>query len=166
MTDCRVFIVEDEAIVADDIAQTLKSLGYRIAGTAHSGEIAIEKICEITPDIVLMDIHLSGRIDGIQTAGEIHQRCDVPIIYLTAYADEALLNRAKLTARINISSSSTNELSPLLRWPDKLPLDKNRRAKDAQSLPRNSKNGSLSARPLSSSIRFPPLFIDTIPALY
>ncbi|MDO8874337.1 MAG: response regulator [Methanoregula sp.] len=97
MTDFRIFIVEDEAIVADDIAETLRSLGYRVAGTAISGETAIEKILETRPDLVLMDIHLAGKMDGIHTAGELHKTSDIPVIYLTAYADKDLLERAKLT---------------------------------------------------------------------
>jgi PAS domain S-box-containing protein len=97
MTVCRVFIVEDEVIVASDIAETLKSLGYSVAGTAKYGETAIQNIAEIKPDLVLMDIHLAGKMDGVQTAGEIHKTSDIPIIYLTAYADKALLDRAKLT---------------------------------------------------------------------
>jgi PAS domain S-box-containing protein len=97
MKDFRIFIVEDEAIVASDIAETLKSLGYAIAGTAKSGEVAIEKVSETLPDLILMDIHLAGKLDGVQTAGIIHKTTDVPIIYLTAYADEELLDRAKQT---------------------------------------------------------------------
>ncbi|MEI7856163.1 MAG: response regulator, partial [Methanomicrobiales archaeon] len=94
MTEFRVFIVEDEVIVADDLAETLKSLGYQIAGTAKSGEQAIDKVSETRPDLVLMDIHLAGKIDGVQAAGDIHKSCDIPVIYLTAYADQALLERA------------------------------------------------------------------------
>jgi PAS domain S-box-containing protein len=97
MRDFRIFIVEDEAIVANDIAETLRNLGYAVAGTAKSGEIAIEKIGTTHPDLVLMDIHLAGKIDGVEAAGEIHKTSDIPIIYLTAYADQALLDRAKQT---------------------------------------------------------------------
>ena len=97
MTECRVFIVEDEAIVADDIAETLRSMGYGIAGIAHSGERAVETIPGARPDIVLMDINLAGGMDGIETAAGIHRSSDVPVIYVTAYADKALLERAKLT---------------------------------------------------------------------
>jgi PAS domain S-box-containing protein len=94
----RIFIVEDEAIVADDLAITLKGLGYGIAGTANSGETAIGKILAADPDLVLMDIHLKGTIDGVEAAARIHEQSDVPVIYLTAYADATLLGRAKLTA--------------------------------------------------------------------
>jgi CheY-like chemotaxis protein len=92
-----IFIVEDEAIVANDIKETLKSLGYDVPGIAKSGEIALEKVKELQPDLVLMDIHLAGKLDGVETAGTIHVLYGIPVIYLTAYADKALLDRAKVT---------------------------------------------------------------------
>jgi two-component system, response regulator PdtaR len=92
-----IFIVEDEAIVANDIKETLKSLGYVVPGIAKSGEIALEKVKEFMPDLVLMDIHLSTHMDGVETAGKIHALYGIPVIYLTAYADKALLDRAKAT---------------------------------------------------------------------
>jgi len=92
-----IFIVEDEAIVASDIKETLISLGYTAAGTAKSGELALEKIQQNQPDLVLMDIHLAGELDGVDTAGKIHALYGIPVIYLTAYADKVLLERAKVT---------------------------------------------------------------------
>jgi PAS domain S-box-containing protein len=92
-----ILVVEDEAIVANDIKETLQGLGYTVTGTAKSGEIALEKVAESNPDLVLMDIHLASSMDGIETAGKIHARFDIPVIFLTAYADTALLERAKIT---------------------------------------------------------------------
>ncbi|MFA4848815.1 MAG: response regulator [Methanoregula sp.] len=92
-----IFIVEDEAIVANDIKETLKSLGYEAPGIAKSGEIALEMIKKFKPDLVLMDIHLATQMDGVETAGIIHVLYGIPVIYLTAYADKALLDRAKVT---------------------------------------------------------------------
>jgi CheY-like chemotaxis protein len=97
MEQPAIFIVEDEAIVANDIKETLKSLGYTVPGIAKSGELALEKIPEANPDLVLMDIHLAGQMDGVETAGRIHVLYNIPVIYLTAYADKALLDRAKVT---------------------------------------------------------------------
>ena len=97
MEQPAIFIVEDEAIVANDIKETLKSLGYTVTGIAKSGELALEKIKETKPDLVLMDIHLAGQMDGVETAGKIHVLYNIPVIYLTAYADKALLDRAKVT---------------------------------------------------------------------
>lgn len=97
MGKLAIFIVEDEAIVANDIKETLKSLGYNVAGIAKSGEIAMEKVKELRPDLVLMDIHLATKMDGVETAGKIHVLYDIPVIYLTAYSDKSLLERAKVT---------------------------------------------------------------------
>ena len=92
-----LFIVEDEGIVASDLSETLQTLGYSVAGIAKSGENALEKIQIAKPDLVLMDIHLAGTMDGIDTAAKIHSLYMIPVIFLTAYADKALLERAKLT---------------------------------------------------------------------
>lgn len=97
MEQPAIFIVEDEAIVANDIRETLKSLGYAVVGIAKSGELALEKVRDSKPDLILMDIHLAGTLDGVETAGKIHVLYDIPVIYLTAYADKALLDRAKIT---------------------------------------------------------------------
>jgi PAS domain S-box-containing protein len=93
----NIFIVEDEKIVALDIAASLKSLGYNVTGMASSGMEAIEKIKKKIPDLILMDIRLKGDMDGISTAEKILSEHDIPIIYLTAYADENTLERAKHT---------------------------------------------------------------------
>ena len=93
----KILIVEDEAISANDIKETLISLGYGVAGMARSGEEALEKVSETSPDLVLMDIHLAGTLDGIETAGLVHAKYGIPVIFLTAYMDSALLERAKVT---------------------------------------------------------------------
>jgi PAS domain S-box-containing protein len=93
----KIFIVEDEKIVALDIAASLRSLGYDVSGMASSGQEAIDKIKKNVPDLILMDIRLKGNIDGITTAESIRSEYDIPIIYLTAYADENTLERAKRT---------------------------------------------------------------------
>jgi len=91
-----ILVVEDEAIVSDDIKDTLLSLGYTIAGTAKTGEAAIELAVSARPGLVLMDIHLAGTMDGIEAAERIHSH-GIPVIYLTAYADADILERAKKT---------------------------------------------------------------------
>ncbi len=90
----RVFLVEDEPIIASGIERKILQLGYEVAGSASTGEAAIKAVDTDTPDLVLMDIKLDGRLDGIEAAAEIRKRHDVPIIFLTAYADEATLDRA------------------------------------------------------------------------
>lgn len=92
-----VFIVEDEKITAEDISEIVTKLGYRVLGTARSGEKALEVLAKDRPDLVLMDIHLSGTIDGIETAGQIRTLYDIPVIFLTAHADDESLERAQVT---------------------------------------------------------------------
>ncbi len=93
----RVMVVEDERIVALDVCQTLSRLGYDTGAIASTGEAALQRILEEPPDLVLMDIHIKGEIDGIDTAARIPPGLMVPVIYLTAYFEEATLVRARAT---------------------------------------------------------------------
>jgi PAS domain S-box-containing protein/putative nucleotidyltransferase with HDIG domain len=93
----QILVVEDERIVADDVRMSLERLGYEVSGTAVSGEEAIEKAKKFRPDLVLMDIVLEGKMDGIKATSVIRSRFNIPVVYLTAYADERTLERAKIT---------------------------------------------------------------------
>lgn len=86
-----ILIVEDESIVALDLQMRLTRLGYRVVGIAASGTEALQLAEQFQPDLTLMDIRLKGALDGIETAQALRQRLDAPIVYLTAYADEATL---------------------------------------------------------------------------
>lgn len=94
----KVFIIEDEVIAAESLKLDLESLGYQVIGKANSREKFLTQILENKPDLILMDIKLKGDIDGIELAKEINKFFLVPIIYLTAYADEKTLNRAMETS--------------------------------------------------------------------
>jgi len=93
----KILVVEDERVVARDIEKRLKKLGYVVTLTVASGEEAIKKTAETRPDLVLMDIQLKGKMDGIEAAERIRTDFDIPVIYLTAFADEETLQRAKAT---------------------------------------------------------------------
>ncbi len=93
----RILIVEDENIVARDIQNTLKNLGYTVTGHAATGEDAIQKAGETRPDLVLMDVMLKGYQDGVEAAQKILALYNIPVIYLTAFTDEKTLQRAKVT---------------------------------------------------------------------
>ena len=97
MSNKKILIVEDESIIAEDISDSLISLGYRITGMVYSGEEAIEAAAKCRPDLVLMDVNLQGEIDGITAAAEIRSRFQIPVVYLTAYADENTLRRVNAT---------------------------------------------------------------------
>ena len=97
MSKARILVVEDESIVAMDIRNMLEKLGYTVVNTVSSGEVAIQETAEKQPDLVLMDIMLKGNMDGVQTADKIRNLFHIPVIYLTAYAEENTLQRAKVT---------------------------------------------------------------------
>jgi putative nucleotidyltransferase with HDIG domain len=93
----RVMIVENDSLIAKDIKYTLESLGYEVTSIAFSGKEAIKKVKADNPDLVLMDIVLNGNLDGIHAASKIRKYANIPIVYLTAYADNKILQRAKIT---------------------------------------------------------------------
>jgi PAS domain S-box-containing protein len=94
----NILIVDDERIIGKDIELRLKKLGYRVAGMVSTGKKALEMIeASTSPDLILMDVKLKGKIDGIETAEIIRNRFDIPMIYMTAYSDHATLERVKVT---------------------------------------------------------------------
>ncbi len=92
----KILIVEDEAIVAFDLKSGLEKLGYTVLAQVNSAEKALEMIEQDPPDLVLMDIVLKGKIDGIEAADIIHSRWGIPVVFCTSYADQKRLDRAKL----------------------------------------------------------------------
>lgn len=97
MAEKKILVVEDEAIVAEAIAESLTKQSYNVVGIVTNGEEAIEKAAQTQPDLVLMDIVLEGDMDGIAAAEKIRNSFHIPTVFLTAYADEETLKRAKLT---------------------------------------------------------------------
>ena len=90
----NLMLVEDERIVAFDLKRQLQGFGYRVGAVVASGEQAIHQAATEKPDLVLMDIHLEGRMDGIEAAAEIRLRQRIPVVFLTAYAEDDTLRRA------------------------------------------------------------------------
>ncbi|MFM7730739.1 MAG: LytR/AlgR family response regulator transcription factor [Flavobacteriales bacterium] len=93
----NILVVEDESIVRKDIERSLVKLGYQVVAQADNGEKAIELARSTKPDLALMDIQIKGGMTGIETAEVIKGELDIPVIYLTAFADDATLSKAKLT---------------------------------------------------------------------
>lgn len=93
----RILVVEDEAIVARDIVQQLTDLGYAPVGIASLGEQAIQLATELRPDLVLMDIQLAGAMDGIEAAQHIRSQLALPVVFLTAFSEDHMLERARVT---------------------------------------------------------------------
>lgn len=97
MAKARILVVEDENIISLEIQERLKTMGHAVCGAASTGEEAIKQASDTHPDLVLMDIMLKGTVDGIEAAGHIKDVLPVPVIYLTAYADNKTLERARVT---------------------------------------------------------------------
>lgn len=95
MMQAKILVVEDEVILARTIANQLTQLGYTVVGTASSGVAAMNIANNSQPDLVLMDVVLKGEMDGITAASQICSQYDIPVVFLTAYADENTLQRAK-----------------------------------------------------------------------
>jgi DNA-binding response OmpR family regulator len=93
----RALIIEDEALVAEELTDRLGRLGFSVIAAVDNAEEGIEIATREHPDVVLLDIRLRGKKDGIDAAKEIRQQVDVPIIYLTAYSDPKTLDRVKAT---------------------------------------------------------------------
>jgi PAS domain S-box-containing protein len=97
MKKTQILIAEDERIVAEDVKTKLQYVGYAVAGIVNSGEESVKKAEKLKPDLVLMDIVLEGKMDGIEAAAEIFSKLNIPVVYLTAYSDKKTLKRAKVT---------------------------------------------------------------------
>ncbi len=96
----RVFIVEDEAITLMDQQQMMHDMGYEVAGVTFSGEMAIQEINDIRPDVVLMDIRLSGKMDGSEAAQKIRESHNIPVIFVTALGDKKM----SISGKYNVSA--------------------------------------------------------------
>ncbi|MBN1525653.1 MAG: SpoIIE family protein phosphatase [Spirochaetales bacterium] len=97
MTASKIMVVEDEGIVGLELSEALTRMGYKVLPVVATGREALEKVVAEHPDLILMDIRLEGEIDGVETAGKIHNNFNIPIIYLTAHSDETTIQRAKHT---------------------------------------------------------------------
>lgn len=93
MAKKNIAIVEDEGIVAMDISKCLTSLGYDVAFISDSGEKVLELVENAQPDLILMDVELKGRLNGLETAKLLREKYDIHIVFLTAFEDETTLNR-------------------------------------------------------------------------
>jgi DNA-binding NarL/FixJ family response regulator len=91
----RILVADDEVIIATQIEECLTSNNYQVVGIATSGEEAFEMAMELKPDLMLMDIVMHGKLDGISSASKINKALNIPVIFLTAYADEEMIERAK-----------------------------------------------------------------------
>ena len=97
MAKAKIQVVEDEALVAEDLEMVVTDLGYEVVGRAASADEAVKKAVKLEPDVILMDIILKGHKTGIDASYELKAKMDIPILFLTAYTDIALIDKAKST---------------------------------------------------------------------
>lgn len=99
MTGETILVVEDEGLIALHLIELLEKAGFRVTDPAYSGEMVLRALdTSPEPDLILMDIGLAGSLDGIETARQIRQRCTIPIIFVTAYTSERMLERMQEVA--------------------------------------------------------------------
>ncbi len=128
----KILIVEDDTIIALTIQTRLKQFGYEVVGRASTGEDALRKVKDLQPDLVLMDIHIKGPMDGIQTAERVYGFYNIPVIYLTAYSDEKTLERAQKTSPFGYIVKPFND--DTLRTTIKMAILKDRSNKEKERI--------------------------------
>ena len=111
MSDIRVLIVEDEPLIAEDIAQGLEKNEFLVSAVVYSKEDAIEQLNINLPDLVLLDINLSGEMSGIEIAEKINTQYNIPFIFITSYSDKQTLEKAKFTEPSGYIVKPFNEAS-------------------------------------------------------
>ncbi|MHA1395948.1 MAG: response regulator, partial [Promethearchaeota archaeon] len=114
MDNFKILIVEDDALVAEDIKLILQNSRHSVTSIATSGQEALIKAKKDSPDLVLMDIVLEGKMDGIETAHKIHTHFDIPVVYITAYSGKDTLEAAKLTKPYGYLIKPINEKELLI----------------------------------------------------
>ncbi|MFO7850750.1 MAG: PAS domain S-box protein [Spirochaetia bacterium] len=107
--DATILVVEDEQIVAFDIMDTLKTLGYSVLGPVDTGSEALKIVEKQSPDLVLLDVKIKGSMDGIETAEELREKYQVPFIFLSTFSDSATLSRAKKTEPLGFITKSSHK---------------------------------------------------------
>ncbi|WP_413160789.1 ATP-binding protein [Capilliphycus salinus ALCB114379] len=138
MSEAKILIVEDEFLIAQGLARKLEKLGYQVIDIVASGAEAIQRTREFDPDLILMDIVIEGDRDGIETAAEIYESYFVPVIYVTAYADDQILKRAQVTGSYGYILKPFNERE--LHATIQIALSKHRQAIQLQKSLENAEN--------------------------
>jgi len=133
----KVLVVDDEAIITMQLEERLRRMGYKVVGMAASGEEAIKKARRLTPDIILMDIVMPGKFNGIVAARQINEELHIPVIFITSYADEKIIGEAKLVNPYGYIVKPFNELE--LRAAMELALYKKTTEKKALAKPAHGK---------------------------
>ena len=106
----KILVVDDEAIITMQLEERLSAMGYTVAGMAASGEEAIDKARRLRPDLVLMDIVMPGKLNGIEAAHVVTNELNIPVVFVTSYADDAIIEKAKSVRPYGYIVKPFNEL--------------------------------------------------------
>ena len=109
-TMSKILVVDDEAIITMQLEERLHAMGYTVVGMAASGEDAIDKARRLSPDLILMDIVMPGKLNGIEAAHTINSELDIPVVFVTSYADDAIIEKAKQVRPYGYIVKPFNEL--------------------------------------------------------
>ena len=108
MEPAKILIVEDEFIIAEKLSADLSDIGYKITAIVSSGEEALRSVAANPPDLIIMDIHIEGELDGIETTQRIHDEMVIPVMYLTGLTDQKIFQKARKTRPIGYLSKPYN----------------------------------------------------------
>jgi CheY-like chemotaxis protein/DNA-binding PadR family transcriptional regulator len=175
----KILVVDDEAIITMQLEERLHTMGYTVAGMAASGEDAIEKARRLSPDLILMDIVMPGKLNGIEAAQAIISELDIPVVFVTSYADDAIIEKAKQVRPYGYIVKPFNELEikaaievALFRKAAELEMKKMAEAARAQSLPGSAAGPSEAAGseyialPEVKTVLLKDIFTDIVLFLY
>ncbi|HWQ66817.1 MAG TPA: response regulator [Methanospirillum sp.] len=167
-----ILIVDDEAIITMQLEERLSAMGYTVAAMAASGEEAIEKAKHFMPDLVLMDIVMPGTMNGIEAAKVLSKELDIPVVFVTAYADNAIIEQAKSAKPYGYIVKPFNELE--IKAAIEVALFRKAAEQEAQnvekSLGKNSEEGeedvTYLALPEIKTVLLEDIFADILLFLY
>src|SRR6056297_64483 len=148
MNNEKIIIIEDELLVAKDLEKTLTDLGYSVIATFSNGEDFLEEVGKLPVDLIIMDIMLAGQLNGIETVDRFYQRYSVPVIFLTAYAEQEKIQQAKKLGPYGylIKPYNKNELATTIEitlYKDKLYKELQQKEKRFETIINNSQNGMI-----------------------
>jgi PAS domain S-box-containing protein len=142
MANGKILIVEDEIVIGMDVMSKLEKLGYKVVDIAASAEDALSKLSELSPDLILVDIFLKGKMDGIDLADKVQKNLNIPVVFLTAYFDQNLIERAKVTSPYGyiIKPFRERELSVIIEialYKHKMDYELKQKQKELEELNKN-----------------------------
>lgn len=154
----KILVVDDEAIISMQLEERLSAMGYEVSGMAASGEDAIEKARRLSPDLVLMDIVMPGKLNGIEAAKTVSGELDIPVVFVTSYADDAIIEKAKQVGPYGYIVKPFNELE--IKAAIEVALFRKTAEREIRNAGRATGNKSARQGEYSETDETEPLYID------